>query len=104
MFFGLITWIRIIYKVYFLMHLFTDSLYYTKFFEVMTCDRFQILQKFLPFNGNANCSYDPNDGNRNCCHQVFPFNNMKLGRKLYYPKKKVNLGKSLVLNVPRQMA
>ena len=63
----------------------------------MTCDRFHFLQLFLHFSGKANSSYDPNDGRRGCCHQVCLFTDMKLFRKLYYPKKQLSVGKSLLL-------
>ena len=67
-----------------------------RFFKDMTCDRFHLLQEFLHFNGKANSSYDPNDEKRGCCHhQVCFFNDMKLCRKLYYPKKQLSVGKSL---------
>ena len=65
-------------------------------FKDMTCDRFHLLQEFLHFNGKANSSYDPSDEKRGCCHhQVSLFNDMKLCRKLYYPQKQLNVGKSL---------
>ena len=79
---GLITLMRIIYERNILTHFSTDSLHYTPFFKIMTCYRFHLLQKFLYLRGNANYSYDPNDGKRNCCHQACPFNNMKLSHKL----------------------
>ena len=63
----------------------------------MICDRFHFLQEFLHFNGKANSSYDSNDGRRGCCHQVCLFTDMKLFRKLYYPKKQLSVGKSLLL-------
>lgn len=63
----------------------------------MTCDLFYLLQTFLHFNGKVNSSYDLNDGRGGCCHQVFPFSDMKLCPKLYYPKKQLRVGKSLAL-------
>ena len=63
----------------------------------MTCDIFNFLQEFLHLNGKANSSYDPNDGRRGCCHQVCLFTDMKLCRKLYYPKKQLGVGKLRVL-------
>ena len=63
----------------------------------MKCDRFHFLQEFLRFNGKANSSYDPNDGRRGCYHQVCLFTDMKLCRKLYFPKKQLSVGKLLVL-------
>ena len=46
----------------------------------MACDRFHSLQKFLHFSGKVNSSTD-----------------MKFCRILYYPKKQLNVGKSLAL-------
>ena len=54
----------------------------------MTCDRFHLPQEFLYFNAKANANYDPND-KRGYCHQVC--------HKLYYTKKQLCMGKSLVL-------
>ena len=54
----------------------------------MACDRFHFRHRFLHFNGKSNSS---------CCHQVCLFTDMKLCRKLYYPKKQLSVGKSLVL-------
>ena len=63
----------------------------------MTCDRFHLLQQFFHFNCKANSSYDPNDGKRGCVHPVCLFTDMKLCRKLYYPKKQLSVCKSLAL-------
>ena len=63
----------------------------------MTCDRFHLLQDFLHFNGKVNSTYALNDRKRGCCHQVCLFTDMKLYRKLYYPKKQLIVSKSLVL-------
>ena len=63
----------------------------------MTCDRFHLLQEFLQFDGKVNSRYDPNDGKRGCCHQVWLFTDMKLCRILCYPKKQLSVGKSLAL-------
>ena len=63
----------------------------------MTCDEFNLLQKILHFNSKANSSYDPNDRRRGYCHQVCPFTDTKLCRKLYFPKKQLSVGKSLAL-------
>ena len=54
----------------------------------MACDTFHFRHGFLHFNGKSNS---------NCCHQVCLFTDMKLFRKLYYPKKHLSVGKSLVL-------
>ena len=54
----------------------------------MACDRFHFRHRFLHFNGKSNSS---------CCHQVCLFTDMKICRKLYYPKKQLSVGKSLVL-------
>ena len=66
-------------------------------FKSYVSDRFHLLEEFLQFNGQANSSFDPNDGKRGCCHQVFLFTDVKLCRKLYYPKKELSFGKSLAL-------
>ena len=87
----------IIYTPNILKHWFTDGLYDTPTFQVMTCNRFYLLQEFLQLNGKANSSYDPNDGKRGFCHQVCIFTDMKLCHKRYYPKKQLSVGKSFVI-------
>ena len=63
----------------------------------MTCNKFHLLQEFLQFNSKANLIYDPNYRRRGSCHQIYPFSDMKLCRKLYHPKKQLSVGKSLEL-------
>ena len=79
-------------------HWFTDSLHDSQnFSEVMTYDNIHLLQQFLHFSGKENSHYYPNDGKRGCCHQDILFTDMKLCRKLCYPKKQLSVGKSLAL-------
>ena len=63
----------------------------------MTRHTFAVLQNLLDFNGNTDSSCDFNDDKTDCCHQVSPLTEMKCCRKLYYSKKQLSVGKSLVL-------
>ena len=73
------------------------SVWYSNFSKVISCDRFHLRQDFLYFNGKENSSYDSNNGRRDCCQKFCLFIDMKLCRKLYYPKKKMSVDKSLAL-------
>ena len=68
----------------------------------MTRDRFHLLQKYLRFNGNADSSYDSNDGKRGRCQQICLFTETKRCCKLYYPGKPLSVGKLLVLFVEKE--
>ena len=74
-----------------------QPVWYSNFSKVLKCDRFHFLQEFLHFNGKANYRYDRNDARRGCCHKICLFTDMKLCRKLQYPKKQLSAGKSIVL-------
>ena len=61
----------------------------------MSCDLFYLLQTFLHFNRKVNSSYNLNDGRGGCCHQVFPFSDMKLcPKRVCFPMKLYRLTSS----------
>lgn len=93
--FALIILMGIIYKSSIMNHWSTDSLYYTLTFQKLL--HIIDFSKVRTFTSAANSSYDPNESKRVSCHQVYPFTDIKLCLKLYYPKKQFSVGRSLAL-------
>ena len=68
-FLGLVILMGIIYKPSIPLYWSTDELFSTLIFrQLMTRNRFQLIEKFLHFNNNVDPNYDPLDENRDRLH------------------------------------
>ena len=75
-----------------------DALYSTPiFFEVMSCDCFELIVKFFNFNNNS--TYNPTDENRDHLHKVQPLIEALCERcqTIYYPGQNLSVDESFVL-------
>ena len=99
-FLGLVILMGIIYKPSTPLYWSTDELFSTPIFsQLMTRNRFQLIEKFLHFNNNLDPSYDPLDENRDRLHKVRPILDIlrRQCKSVRYPGKELSIDESLVL-------
>ena len=78
----------------------TDELFSTPIFsQLMTRNRFQLIENFLHFNNKLDPNYDPLDENRDQLHKVHPILDIlrRQCKSVWCPGKELSVDQSLVL-------
>ena len=68
---GLVMLMGIIHKPFINLYFTTDVLYTPIFSQVMNCNQFNLILKFLHFHNNEDPTFDQNDDNCDNLHKVF---------------------------------